>query len=215
MGVLGPEIGFRIFGLGVLLGALLGVGLAGAAAFASATGRDWRATALKAALIPLVVTLAIVIPQLANPGARVVLNDVSTDLEDPPFFLPDVAAGTTASQGPPPELRALQRRSYPEIAPIHSSLPPAEAWPRALELAKRMERWRVTDLEESRGIIQAVALSRIFRFVDDVVIRIRPEDGGSRIDLRSRSRVGRGDLGANAARVIEFQRRFLEEESGS
>ena len=40
------------------------------------------------------------------------------------------------------------------------------------------------------------------------MIRVRPHAGGSRIDLRSVSRVGQGDLGANARRIARFNAAF-------
>jgi uncharacterized protein (DUF1499 family) len=65
-----------------------------------------------------------------------------------------------------------------------------------------MQNIRVVDASKSEGRIEAVAVSRVFRFTDDIVIRIRPSsDGGSRVDIRSRSRDGKGDLGVNAQRI--------------
>jgi len=58
--------------------------------------------------------------------------------------------------------------------------------------------------DAAAGRIEATATTRWFGFKDDVIVRIRPEAAGSRVDVRSVSRVGRGDLGANAARVREF-----------
>jgi len=58
------------------------------------------------------------------------------------------------------------------------------------------------DASKTEGRIEAVAVSRVFRFADDIVVRIRPSaDGGSRVDIRSRSRDGKGDLGVNAQRI--------------
>jgi uncharacterized protein (DUF1499 family) len=48
-------------------------------------------------------------------------------------------------------------------------------------------------------------VTRIFRFVDDIVVRVRPSNGGSIVDVRSKSRDGRGDMGANAARIRAFR----------
>jgi uncharacterized protein (DUF1499 family) len=67
-----------------------------------------------------------------------------------------------------------------------------------------MPGWIVTNADLDSGRIEATATSRIFHFVDDVVIRVRPDGAGSRVDLRSRSRVGQSDLGANAERIRAF-----------
>jgi uncharacterized protein (DUF1499 family) len=62
----------------------------------------------------------------------------------------------------------------------------------------------VIDVDFTDGRLEAISVSRVFRFIDDVVVRVRPEGSGSRIDMRSKSRVGKGDLGANAARIEDF-----------
>ena len=69
-------------------------------------------------------------------------------------------------------------------------------------------RWNIVARNSESGIIEAVATTRFFRFKDDVVVRVRPTAEGSRIDLRSRSRIGLSDLGKNAARIMEFRSRF-------
>ena len=69
-----------------------------------------------------------------------------------------------------------------------------------------MVRWTVVAADKDTGTIAAVATTRLLRFKDDVTIRVRAEGATSRIDVRSRSRVGRGDLGTNARRI----RRFLD-----
>jgi uncharacterized protein (DUF1499 family) len=74
---------------------------------------------------------------------------------------------------------------------------------RALDAARSLG-WEVVASDAATGRIEATATSRWFGFKDDVVVRIRPEGAGSRVDVRSMSRVGVGDLGANAERVREF-----------
>jgi hypothetical protein len=86
---------------------------------------------------------------------------------------------------------------------LEVSLPPAEAFARALAAA-RAARWDITLVDEKSRTIEAVATTRWFGFKDDVVVRVAAAGGGSRIDLRSRSRVGRSDLGANAKRIQDF-----------
>src|SRR6202030_4783468 len=51
------------------------------------------------------------------------------------------------------------------------------------------------------GLIEAIARTPILGFRDDVAVRVRATHEGARIDVRSASRYGRHDLGANAARV--------------
>jgi uncharacterized protein (DUF1499 family) len=60
------------------------------------------------------------------------------------------------------------------------------------------------------GLIEATETSFWYGFKDDVVIRVTGVDRESRIDIRSKSRVGKSDLGKNAERIRAFQKKFLE-----
>jgi uncharacterized protein (DUF1499 family) len=75
---------------------------------------------------------------------------------------------------------------------------------RALRVAREMPAWEITYEDAAAGIIEGVATTALFRFRDDFVIRIRPDGAGARVDMRSKSRDGRGDLGANAERIRAF-----------
>lgn len=203
--LLSPLAGFSLVLFAVLVGVVFGIGLAGAAAFAAATGKAWRRRALRASLVPLLVGVPALL--LATTSKVPPIHDISTDLEDRIEFTPDVAA-SSMNKDPEPEARAVvesyQKSGYPDLAPIQLALPPDQAFARAKAVAEAMPGWQVTNADSQSGRIEATATSRIFHFVDDVVIRIRPDAGGSRIDLRSRSRVGQSDLGANAARIRAF-----------
>ena len=140
------------------------------------------------------------------------LNDVSTDIDDPPAFSRSrIALDARKGRVPPDvpaERRRAQRQGYPKAVPIVIEVP-AEM---AFDIARRAavnRGWQV--LEASRpggrsgaGRIEAVARTRILRFADDITIRVRPRADGSRIDIRSASRIGSHDLGANAARIAAF-----------
>ncbi|MFN2432216.1 MAG: DUF1499 domain-containing protein, partial [Gemmatimonadota bacterium] len=126
---------------------------------------------------------------------------------DPPTFS---AAGRGRSDGaagvqyPGEEFAAAQREAYPDLQPLRLARAPRDVFAAALAVARGMPGWEVVlaDAEDRR--IEATVTTRWFRFVDDVVVRVRPEPEGTRVDVRSRSRVGRGDAGANAARIREF-----------
>ena len=81
------------------------------------------------------------------------------------------------------------------------------AFARALEVARAMG-WEIYHQDRNAGVIEAVDSTRIMAFKDDVVIRLQAAGEGTRIDLRSVSRVGRSDLGANAERIRAFTRAF-------
>jgi uncharacterized protein (DUF1499 family) len=68
---------------------------------------------------------------------------------------------------------------------------------------------------EENGAIAAVWTSRVFRFRDDVVVEVSPENGGSRVRVRSASRVGRHDFGQNARHVRELLAELEAERGGS
>lgn len=134
------------------------------------------------------------------------INDVSTDLDDPPEF--EGAARAAARRGRdlsfPRASVSVIRRSYPDLGPLEVPEPAARVFDRALLVAQGMPRWRVTVVDRDRLVFEGVATSRIYRFRDDFVVRVRPTSDGSRVDMRSKSRDGKGDLGANAARIREF-----------
>jgi uncharacterized protein (DUF1499 family) len=107
-----------------------------------------------------------------------------------------------------PEIRQKQRAAYPRVLPVVLDVPPEEAF----ELARRATislRWQVIEMtppggRSGAGRIEAYDRTRLLRFVDDITIRIRPRAEGSRIDIRSASRLGSHDFGANASRILAF-----------
>lgn len=145
------------------------------------------------------------------------IHDISTDLADPPSFSDEVVAIRSAEaeansldlvnkrtpDGRP--FAEVQREAYPDIAPVETSLPPERAF--ELALAAAHERgWRVNRVDPPAGEIEAVSRTFWFGFADDIAIRVRHNGAGSRVDVRSVSRVGRSDLGANAARLRPYLR---------
>jgi uncharacterized protein (DUF1499 family) len=135
------------------------------------------------------------------------IHDITTDTENPPSFVAALklrpkSANTVDYEGP--ALAAKQRKAYPDIAPVKVALAPADAFKRALDTAKTMPGWTVVDADPATGRIEANQTSRWFRFTDDVVIRVAADGAGSRIDVRSVSRVGRSDFGVNAGRIRAY-----------
>jgi uncharacterized protein (DUF1499 family) len=82
-------------------------------------------------------------------------------------------------------------------------LAPAEAFTRALATARRLG-WTIVETDPGAGRIEASDRTRWFGFTDDIVVRVAAADAGSRIDVRSSSRIGTGDFGTNAARVRAY-----------
>lgn len=143
------------------------------------------------------------------------IHDISTDLVDPPVFSQGVVDARAAvpsgndldllnkRTGDGRAFTQLQQSAYPDIQPVTTRLPPARAFEAALTLA-REQNWTIGRTDAQAGIIEATAESFWYGFIDDIVIRVRPEGDGARIDMRSVSRVGRSDLGANAARMEPY-----------
>ncbi len=171
----------------------------------SGQNRRYLRRASLVALLPLLFAAAL----LHEGGDKPLIHDISTDTESPPDF---VAALTLRGDRSNPlaydaDSAHQQRQAYPNLATLNSALTTDQSFALALAVANEMG-WHVHHKQPDSGQIEAIATSFWFKFKDDIVIRIRPEQHGSRIDLRSSSRVGRGDLGANARRIQEFQRRF-------
>ena len=93
--------------------------------------------------------------------------------------------------------RRLRGREY--------AVPFTAVWDAALEVARTRKRWTVVNAEARRGEIQAEARTALWKFVDDVWIRVSLDELGlTRVDVSSQSRVGRADLGTNARRIARF-----------
>jgi uncharacterized protein (DUF1499 family) len=131
------------------------------------------------------------------------IHDITTDTANPPGYtavLPARAAehGNTVEYDP--KVAAQQQKAYPGIAPLDLPIPPHDAYERALAAAKA-KGWAIAAADPVSGHIEASDRSFWFGFTDDVSIRVTPAGNGSRIDVRSVARQGRGDFGVNAARI--------------
>ena len=105
-------------------------------------------------------------------------------------------------------MSVAQDEAYADIRTIELSETSDIVFDRALKAAKAMG-WSIASKTQDTGIIEATATSFWFGFKDDVVIRIREADGkGSIVDVRSISRVGGSDIGANAARIRKFREKL-------
>ena len=134
------------------------------------------------------------------------IHDITTDLSDPPVFraiLPLRAGAANPAEYGGPEVAAAQRKGYPDIQPLELAINPSMAFEFALKAAKAMG-WQVVAADPGEGRIEATATTVWFGFKDDIVVRVRPSATGSRIDVRSVSRVGKSDVGTNAKRIREY-----------
>jgi uncharacterized protein (DUF1499 family) len=175
-------IGGRTIGRRGLVMALLGLAIGGVAAYF-----PWHANQLRGVYPPM--------------------HDITTDFTNPPS-LDFAAAARQAELGAPPaypgaETAALQQKFYPGIAPAMLDLPPAQAFDTALAVA-RARGWTILVADTAAGVIDGYDRSFWFGFTDDIAIRVTASESGSRVDIRSASRQGRGDFGVNATRVRAY-----------
>lgn len=209
----GHRFGLWSFGTGFQVlrwasyGALLGAAVSLGAAVLTVAARGRRGLGL--ALLGIVVGLATAyVPWSWKRTAERVppIHDVTTDLEDPPAFVAVLEARAGApnpAEHGGPEIAEQQRQAYPDVRPLVLDAGPDRAFDRALEAARGMG-WEIVAARADEGRIEATATTPWFGFEDDIVVRVRPVGAGSRIDVRSVSRVGRSDLGTNAERIRNY-----------
>lgn len=126
------------------------------------------------------------------------INDISTDTEDPPVFWFTATPSDYPAQNAGP-----QRAAYPDMRPLELPVSADEAFAAVLALVEERG-WEVLSADPAESQIEAIARSRLFGFEDEVAIRITETETGARIDMRSRSRLGQIDRGANARRIEAF-----------
>ena len=168
-----------------------------------------RSSGRKTAILAIVLSLGLVgviYALVINPArSHPPLHDVTTDLNDPPQFrtlaLREDNLVPFASEE---EWRAAHRNGYPDIEPIIIDRAPEEVLANARALAEERG-WEIAAYDAASGHMEATAYAGYIRFMDDVVVEVTPvQDGSTRVDMRSVSRVGVSDLGYNAARIEEF-----------
>ncbi|MFN2425021.1 MAG: DUF1499 domain-containing protein [Candidatus Binatia bacterium] len=192
-----------VFGLALaLLGAVLSI--VGIIATSPGRNREGRPAAMRGFALCLLTIVALGVPAMR--GSNVPrINDITTSVDDPPAFVSASEAEPNKGRDMSYDAAALaevQREGYPDLASLVIEDSPDEAFDKVRRALAGMPRMEITGEDKAAGRIEATETSALFHFKDDVVVRIRPfQDGGSRIDVRSKSRDGKGDLGVNAARI--------------
>ncbi len=154
------------------------------------------------------------------------IHDITTDLQNPPQFQAVLSMRTNAPnksayfgddsvrwQGKEVTVSEAQREAYPDIVPVQFSVSPDQAYQDALAAAKKMHWWKIQASNQLSGKIEATSTIPWFGFKDDIVIRIDSAGSGSRLDIRSDSRLGRSDIGENARRIRNYMS-ILKKEAG-
>ena len=163
------------------------------------------------AIAGLVLGLLVAAPvvQAILAGSQVPgIHDITTDLDNPPSFDAVVALRGEGSnpldRAAPEDLAALQAQAYPDITTIMLAEQPGRVFEAAVETARDLG-WAIVAMNPETGLIEATATTRVMNFRDDVAIRVAERDDGAAVDIRSVSRVGISDLGANANRIRTFR----------
>lgn len=203
---------FLIFGLGMfailvsvptlVIGLSISYGRAGA--FSA-----WRARSA------LLVSVALIIAggmNFANREPVPPIHDLTTDVNNPPEFVALIEIRTADEAKNPPEYpgeetATLQQEAFPDLVTLQLDADPATVFKAAGEVIRELG-WDIAAEVQATGRLEATDTTTWFRFRDDVVVRIQPGNGGTSVDVRSKSRVGRGDMGTNAARIREFLARL-------
>ena len=165
------------------------------------------------ALLGILIGLAVFAgPVMMLRTARQVppIHDISTDTASPPKFvavLPLRAGAENTAEYGGPELAAQQQKAYPRIQTMLLEVAPDKATARAAAAARALG-WEIVAEVPAEGRVEATDTTLWFGFKDDVVIRVTPTDKGSRVDVRSVSRVGVSDQGANARRIEAFMKKL-------
>jgi hypothetical protein len=145
------------------------------------------------------------------------IHDITTDMLNPPQFKAIMPlrydAANPATYGGQ-DIAAKQSGAYPDIRPLMLPMPVQTAFATALLTAQNMG-WQIVDSNSREGRIEAIATTFWFGFKDDIVVRVTPALGNSRVDVRSTSRVGLSDIGTNAERVRVFLKKMNEPIAGS
>ena len=141
------------------------------------------------------------------------LHDISTDIADPPEFtatLKNRSAFMNSLQYKGERTAQLQRQAYPDIKSVTVSKTPEQTFDAAEKIVAKLG-WKVLNVNRSLLTIEAFDTSWILRFKDDIAIRVRNDGNGSRLDIRSMSRMGIYDFGINARRIRRFAAAFHKE----
>jgi uncharacterized protein (DUF1499 family) len=189
--------GFMLFDLGGFLGLIaLVVDIVGA--FRGAGAR--AGVGLAAGGTVTAVFLAIAWSAARFPA----INDITTDTVTPPQF---VTAGTLPANHsrdmsyPGGTFAEQQRAGYPALAPLKLALPVDEAFTHVEAAARSLPDTEITRVDLAAHAFEGLSTTRLFHFHDDFVVEVRPDGAGSVVQIRSKSRDGKGDIGANAARI--------------
>ncbi len=209
-GLISPLLGFALFSVLMPLGLLLGLllGLVGLLRTRRNQRRGGASQASAGVLLPVAVLAWLLVLSYETVQAPAI-HDITTDIDDPPVFEAAAAEDSRGAGFAYPSggdaVPDQQRQAYPELDTLHLDISRDEAVWRVRHTAEDLG-WTPILEDPENGRFEFSDATPWFRFIDFVAVRVRAEDAGTAVDVRSVSQVGAGDLGENAARI----RRFLD-----
>lgn len=150
--------------------------------------------------------LALIASQIVTARSVPPIHNISTDVVNPPQFDKVIALrgeGSNPHAYDIAQLAELQSKAYPDVKTFYTSDSIGEAQLKAVAAVQALG-WELVNNDPQKGIVEATETTALWAFKDDVVIRISTQGSQTAIDLRSVSRVGQSDLGANAKRIKKF-----------
>jgi uncharacterized protein (DUF1499 family) len=211
-GLTTPILGFALFAGGLLFAvlALIFCLIAMITMMVSPARRAALPRAVTGGALSLALVLPVVLLVITHPYPAI--NDITTDTKNPPQFVH--AQEQAGNQGrdlkyDAATYAAIQEATpaYKDLAPLKMEGSPDEVFKKAEIIVGEVPTWQITSSDPQTRQIEGIATSSLFRFKDDFVIQVRAaEGGGSLIEMRSKSRDGKGDFGANYNRIQSFFR---------
>ncbi|TRW16984.1 DUF1499 domain-containing protein [Glacieibacterium frigidum] len=195
------QLGLALFALG---GLVAGVGALIVAVYA--LRKRGPSALMGVAAVAGLIAFGVLALKIAEGRSVPRIHDITTDTRDPPPFqalLAERGENVSPAAYDGEAVAAAQRTAYPDLTGVLLTEDPAAAFDKALAATREMG-WRIVLADAAAGRIEAVATVPWWGFKDDVVVRVRPDAGGSRVDVRSKSRVGEGDMGVNAERIRAY-----------
>jgi uncharacterized protein (DUF1499 family) len=209
-GMTAPFFGFQLMLIGLVF-AVLAL-LSGVIALPMTYFSPQRRAGLSRAQIGLVLALIVILPIVfvaSKTRQYPLINDITTDTAKPPVFVKaneyQPKRGRDLSYNPRNAAIQNSADAYKDLAPLKVDGPPNEVFKKVAILAGEIPTWQITRNDPETHTLEGIATSGLFKFKDDFIIEVRPADGGgSLVEMRSKSRDGTGDLGANYHRIVSF-----------
>jgi uncharacterized protein (DUF1499 family) len=208
IGTVEPMVGFSMFLLGFAIAVLaLIIGLVGLLRTSAPQRRIGRPKAIAGTILSILIIVPVgfvIWRWMSMPYPEI--NDITTDYANPPQFVQPAGLSADAMHYHREKFEHAQESGYPKLEPLTLDDRPDDAFAKVKAAASTMPGWRIVYTDPATRTIEGIEISRLFRFVDDFVIQVRPGPNAntSLVEMRSRSRDGTGDFGVNYNRIRSF-----------